>query len=81
MSDHGKTRQAFYFLCEKESCSQKFSQEELQKATGWSASTIKTYQTKNWKDKVIGTEDGFYTSVGIIDMTLNDFIALQKQTH
>lgn len=80
MSDHSKTRLAFYFLCEKEACSEKFSREELQEATGWSASTVDAYRSKRWRDMVIGPIDGFYTCVGISEMSLNDFITLQKQT-
>ncbi|AMP90318.1 TPA: hypothetical protein ACIZB4_001271 [Legionella pneumophila] len=80
MSDHRKTRLAFYFLCEKEACSESFSLDELEQAAEWSASTVDTYLSKKWKHIVSRSADGLYTCAGICKMSLNEFVNLQKQT-
>ena len=75
-----RTRLAFYFLCEKEATSQRFSLDELEQKTNWKKKTVSSYLSKRWKNLVTNPAENAYECKGICKMSLNDFINLQKQT-
>ncbi|MEZ9370909.1 hypothetical protein AB4140_19115 [Shewanella sp. 10N.286.51.B2] len=43
-----KVDKAFHFFSDKHNLKSDFSLIEIEKATGWGASTVKTYVTKRW---------------------------------
>lgn len=48
MGNYEKVDKAFFFFKKKYENHEEFSKEELQRETGWSEGSIKTYMTKRW---------------------------------
>ncbi|MEO0011734.1 MAG: hypothetical protein RLZZ535_123, partial [Cyanobacteriota bacterium] len=75
-----KIQKAFEFFKKQRQKQKEFTLAEIQVATGWGKSTVKTYQTKRWNSFLKKTSNGWIVTSCFDTFNQNSFIQHHSQT-
>ncbi|HII2982643.1 DUF3644 domain-containing protein [Yersinia kristensenii] len=68
-----KIDKAFLFFCERRKKNDVFSLEDIERATGWGLSSVKTYANKRWASFLNKTDDGLKISASFDKFNMRSF--------
>ncbi|CFQ52204.1 Protein of uncharacterised function (DUF3644) [Yersinia frederiksenii] len=68
-----KIDKAFLFFCERREKNDFFSLEDIERATGWGLSSVKTYANKRWASFLNKTDDGLKISASFDKFNIRSF--------